>query len=273
MINDSVEKEIGSLAWPGYSPPGLGFRTPEDWSGSVSRPKKRTHPTRLRRSPPRGGVGDRGWVGGGVGGIQPVPIVATVQLHLSQQRRDYFYKASDSVPRQQPRLKTSLESTLRAERKTVFYLVTLLQRLHSSFSPRAQPYGLTSAKCVLKRPIFTPPPPLSLASSSPPPAPPLSFLRHLSCCLSFCSPAGRVALLSLHRQDLWSQGLWQKQKGICQYLWETRREPPTPPPSTGAHSLIRYALIRHIDHRRDSTSPESSHRTFISNGACKAIMF
>lgn len=44
VINDSVEKEIGSLAWPGYSPPGLGFRTPEDWSGSVS-PKKRTRPT------------------------------------------------------------------------------------------------------------------------------------------------------------------------------------------------------------------------------------
>lgn len=225
VINDSVEKEIGSLAWPGYSPPGLGFRTPEDWSGSVSRPKKRTHPTRLRRSPPRGGVGDRGWVGGGVGGIQPVPIVATVQLHLSQQRRDYFYKASDSVPRQQPRLKTSLESTLRAERKTVFYLVTLLQRLHSSFSPGAQPYGLTSAKCVLKRPIFTPPHSPSphrphrqhLLSPSSPSSPVVSL---------FCSPAGRVALLSLHRQDLWSQGLWQKQKGICQYLWETRRELP-----------------------------------------------
>ncbi len=59
---------------------------------------------------------------GGVGGIQPVPIVATVQLHLSQQRWDYFYKASDSVPRQQSRLKTSAESTLKAERETVFYL-------------------------------------------------------------------------------------------------------------------------------------------------------
>lgn len=189
VINDSVEKEIGSLAWPGYSPPGLGFRTPEDWSGSVSRPKKRTHPTRLRHSPPRGGVGDRGWVGGGVGGIQPVPIVATVQLHLSQQRRDYFYKASDSVPRQQPRLKTSLESTLRAERKTAFYLVTLLQRLHSSFSPGAQPYGLTSAKCVLKRPIFTPPPstlprlivPTASTSSLLPPPPLLLSLFLLTC--------------------------------------------------------------------------------------------
>lgn len=37
------------------------------------------------------------WVGGSVGGIQLVPIVATVQLHLSQQRWDYFYKASDSA--------------------------------------------------------------------------------------------------------------------------------------------------------------------------------
>lgn len=33
VINDSVEKEIGSLAWLGYSPPGFGFRTPEDQSG------------------------------------------------------------------------------------------------------------------------------------------------------------------------------------------------------------------------------------------------
>lgn len=49
VINDSVEKEIGSLAWPGYSPPGLGFRTPEDRSGSVS-PKKRTHPSGLATS-------------------------------------------------------------------------------------------------------------------------------------------------------------------------------------------------------------------------------
>lgn len=43
VINDSVEKEIGSLAWLGYSPPGLGFRTPEDRSSSVS-PENSTHP-------------------------------------------------------------------------------------------------------------------------------------------------------------------------------------------------------------------------------------
>lgn len=50
------------------------------------------------------------WVGGGVGEIQAVPTVATVQLHLSQQRWDYFYKASELVPRQQSRLKTFPES-------------------------------------------------------------------------------------------------------------------------------------------------------------------
>lgn len=51
-----------------------------------------------------GRASERAKVGGWevvFGGIQPVPIVATVQLHLSQQRWDYFYKASDSVPRQQ----------------------------------------------------------------------------------------------------------------------------------------------------------------------------
>lgn len=43
--------------------------------------------------------------------------------------------------------------------------------------------------------------------------------------------------------------------------------PPPPPPFTGVHGLIRYALIRHIDHRRDSISLESSHRTFITSKA------
>lgn len=42
VINDSVEKEIGSLAWPCYSPPGLGFRTPEDWSELSFPLKKKT---------------------------------------------------------------------------------------------------------------------------------------------------------------------------------------------------------------------------------------
>lgn len=103
VINDSVEKEIGSLAWLGYSPAGLGFRTPEDRSGSVFSQREKKKNTSKRDSGafdyPRGGVGDGGErrrerEGGGAGGIQPVPIVATVQLHLSQQRRDYFYKAA-----------------------------------------------------------------------------------------------------------------------------------------------------------------------------------
>lgn len=102
VINDSVEKEIGSLAWPCYSPPGLGFRTPEDWS-KLSFPLKKTKKENAsNQALMHATFGCRwetgGWVGSRVGGIQPVPIVATVQLHLSQQRWDYFYKASNSVP-------------------------------------------------------------------------------------------------------------------------------------------------------------------------------
>lgn len=123
VINDSVEKEIGSLAWLGYSPPRLGFRTPEDQSSSVSPKREHIQPDSDAQylceewETER----ERGWVWGEVGRIQAVPIVATVQLHLSQQWWDYFYKAS-SVPRQQSRLETSAESTLIAERETVFYL-------------------------------------------------------------------------------------------------------------------------------------------------------
>lgn len=122
VINDSVEKEIGSLAWPGYSPLGLGFRTPIDWSSSVSPKREHIQPGSDAHYLWEGWETERGWVGGWAGGIQPVPIVATVQLHLSQQRWDYFYKAFDSVPRQQSWLKTSAESTLIAERERVFYL-------------------------------------------------------------------------------------------------------------------------------------------------------
>lgn len=99
VINYSVEKEIGSLAWPGYSPPGLGFRTPEDRSGSVFSQREKKKNTSKRDSGafdyPQGGVGDGGEREreAGLEGSKPVPIVATVQLHLSQQRRDYFYKA------------------------------------------------------------------------------------------------------------------------------------------------------------------------------------
>lgn len=221
-------------------------------------------------------------MGGGVGGIQPVPIVATVQLHLSQQRWDYFYKASDSVPRQQSRLKTSAESTLKAEREewmaNGFLFVTLLQHLHFSFSPGVQPYGLTSAKCVLKRregPFHRP------RSSSP-------FRTHHQHLLLFL-PLCPLSLLSYtlsftHLLAGWHcyhytgriygvRAYGKNKKASVNTCGKHSVSPPPPPPSTGAHSLIRYALIRHIDHRRDSTSPESSHRTFISNGACKAKTF
>lgn len=153
-----------------------------------------------------------GWEGGGVGRIQPVPIVATVQLHLSQQQWDYFYKASDSVPRQQSQLKTSAESTLKAEREECmangFLFVTLLQHLHSSFALRAQPNGLTSAKCVLKRregPFQRPrsssrhpaPLPLHHPPPSPPPLPPPSALVLSSLTLSLsvtCWQGGTVII-------------------------------------------------------------------------------
>lgn len=59
VINDSVEKEIGSLAWLGYSPPGLGFRPPKEQRSSVS-PKRSTHPARLSTSART----ERGWGGG-----------------------------------------------------------------------------------------------------------------------------------------------------------------------------------------------------------------
>lgn len=86
-----------------------------------------------------------------------------------------FTKPPTQCPDSSPRLKTSAESTLKAEREewmaNGFLFVTLLQHLYSSFSPEAQPYGLTSAKCVLKRsegPFHRP-----RSSSSPtPPAPP-----------------------------------------------------------------------------------------------------
>ena len=56
VINDSVEKEIGSLAWPGYSPPGFGFRTPEDQSG-LSFLKGAHIPLGSDALPPGGGGG------------------------------------------------------------------------------------------------------------------------------------------------------------------------------------------------------------------------
>lgn len=68
VINDSVEKEIGSLARRGFSPPGLGFRTPEDRSGSVFSQREKKKNASKRDSgafdDPRGGVGDEERQGG-----------------------------------------------------------------------------------------------------------------------------------------------------------------------------------------------------------------
>lgn len=230
-----------------------------------------------------------GWEGGGFGRIQPVPIVATVQLHLSQQQWDYFYKASDSVPRQQSQLKTSAESTLKAEREECmangFLFVTLLQHLHSSFALRAQPNGLTSAKCVLKRregpfqrprsssrhpapplPLHHPPP---SPPPAPPPLPPPSALVLFSYTISFSHLLAGWHCYHYTGRIYGVKAYGKNKKASVNTCGKHSVSLP-PPPFTGAHSLIRYALIRHIDHRRDSTSPESSHRTFISNGPSKA---
>lgn len=287
LINDTCHRVRSEgwvsdkwLCWKGNRLSGMaglfsswiGFQDP--WRPErLSFPEKSTHPTRLWRSLPLGGVGDweRGWAGGGVGGIQSVPIVATVQLDLSQQRWDYFYKASDSVPRQQSRLKAHRKLKVKS-----FLCVTLLQHLHSSFSPEAQPCGLTSAKCVLKRregPFHRPR--FFYSSSSPPPAPPplpppLPSFSSLT--LSFTHLlAGWHCYLYTGR--IYGVRAYGKNKKASVNTCGKHSVSFPPPPSTGAHSLIRYALIRHIDHRRDSTSPESCHRTFISNGACKAKTF
>lgn len=227
-----------SALWHGWAILLLDWVSGPLKTGAAQFPRKEhtSHQALTLFTSGRGGrLREGGWVFSGVGGIQSVPIVATVQLHLSQQRWDYFYKASDSVPRQQSRLKTSAESTLKAERKdwmangfSICDTTTALTLLFLSWSPTLWPD--ICQVCVKKerRPIS--PPPLLFFSSSLPPAPPpllppplpsFSLLLHSL----FHSLAGRVALLSLHRQDLWSQGLWQKQKGICQYLWETLCQP------------------------------------------------
>lgn len=147
--------------------------------------------------------------------------------------------------------------------------MTLLSHLHLSLPPGAQPSGLTSAKCVLKRVegLFRHPPPQPQSSSSSPPlAPPLLPPTLVPSFPLIYSLVGRAAVLSLCGWDLWSQGPWQKQKGICQYLWETLLLLLLLSLVYTA-SLDTQALIRHIDHRRDSISPESSQRTFITSKA------
>lgn len=73
-----------------------------------------------------------------------------------------------------------------------FLFVTLLQQLHSSFSPGAQPYGLTSAKCVLKRregPFHRP--------RSSPHYPPSTTAATTTSLLLFLLPLCPVSLLTL----------------------------------------------------------------------------
>lgn len=143
--------------------------------------------------------------------------------------------------------------------------MTLLPHLHLSLPAGAQPSGLTSAKCVLKSgesPFHYPP------SHS-------SFSSHLLLCLPPLCP------LSLsHTLARWQGGgIIVTRAGFMESgpMAKTKRHlsipagntpPPPPPPSTGIQGLIRYALISHIDHRRDSISPESNHGTFI-NGEAK----
>lgn len=145
--------------------------------------------------------------------------------------------------------------------------MTLLPRLHLSLPPRAQPSGLTSAKCVLKRgegPFHHPTPPQLFLLVPPPP---------LLCLLPLCP-------LSLSHSARWQDGgIIVTRAGFMESgpMAKTKRHlsipagntPPPPPPFTGVHGLIRYALIRHIDHRRASISPESSHGTFTTSKAEK----
>lgn len=147
--------------------------------------------------------------------------------------------------------------------------MTLLPRLHLSLPPRAQPSGLTSAKCVLKRGEgpFHHPHPTPALPPRPPTSPPL--------------PPTPVPSFSLTHSARWQGGgIIVTRAGFMESgpMAKTKRHlsipagntpPPPPPPFTGVHGLIRYALIRHIDHRRASISPESSHGTFTTSKAGK----
>lgn len=124
-----------------------------------------------------GGERERAREGGGAGGIQPVPIVATVQLHLSQQRRDYFYKAfatrrarrrrnpglkEREKQKETKREKPSLESTsaIKVEKTVLFFSFSFgdTNPAPRRSLPEPKLHGLTSAKCELRRPVSKPPP-------------------------------------------------------------------------------------------------------------------
>lgn len=148
--------------------------------------------------------------------------------------------------------------------------MTLLPHLHLSLPAGAQPSGLTSAKCVLKSgegPFHYPPPPAR--PSRPHRQHLLLFLPPL-CPLSLSHTLTRWqgGGIIVTRAGFMESGPMAKTKRHLSIPAGNTPPPPPPPPSTGIQGLIRYALISHIDHRRDSISPESSHRTFI-NGEAK----
>lgn len=177
-------------------------------------------------------------MGVGVGAIQLVPIVATVQLHLSQQWWDYFYKACTSDSHGS-RLKTCKLNELKGKEFPICDTASALTVLFFSHSTAPRP-DICQVCVPTRRGPISSPHSYSLHHPLPPPCP-------LSLILSpFHSLPGRVALLSSHKQDLWSQGLWQKQKGICQYLWETLRQPPPPPPPPTPPLVLTASLGMHL---------------------------
>lgn len=148
--------------------------------------------------------------------------------------------------------------------------MTLLPHLDLSLPPGAQPSGLTSAKCALKSgegPFHHHPPPHSSSSSppsAPPPLPPTP-VPSFSHTLARWQGGGIIVT----RAGFMESGPMAKTK---RHLSIPVGNTPPPPPPTGVQGLIRYALIRHIDRRRDSISPESSHGTFIPGEAKKTAL-
>lgn len=198
MINDSVEKEIGSLAWPGYSPPGLGFRTPEDRSGSVfsQREKRRTHPNGTRALSTTLGEaweteerGRRGWRDPACPNCRhsAAASITTAEGLFLQSLCDSAGQTSETLARRKERSKEQkgknprLKAQRAEKRRKVFFffflsvLVTPTRRLSSSLPAGAQTLWLDICQVSVKRAHFnalplSPPPshPLHPPSPSPP---------------------------------------------------------------------------------------------------------
>lgn len=175
----------------GYSPPGLGFRTPEDRSGSVS-PPKREHiqPGCDARYLLGGVVGERGeseraserrWVGGRwwLEGSSLSQLSPQCSCIYHNSGGTIFTKPPTQCPDSKSRLKTSAESTLKGKRFSICDTTTALTLLFLSRSPTL--WLDICQVCVKKerRPIS--PPPLFFSSSSPPPPPPLTLSLSLTC--------------------------------------------------------------------------------------------